>query len=135
MKKTVAFLLAAVLLLGFCACGNPYVSSYSAIGLVRNNTNRHCSASFQKLDGVCVFHLKKSDGGEGELYYNASLEEGEVNVYYDAYGTKELLFHLTAGESVEGSGGYIESGKRIYVIVETAETSKGSVRVSVEKEE
>ena len=134
MKKAVAFLLVVSVLLGICACGSPYVSSYRALGLVRNNTNRHCSASFHKLNGVCVFQLKKTDDGEGELYYTASLEEGEINVYYDACGTKELLFHLTAGETAEGIGGYIESGKRIYIIVETVESSKGSLRVSVEKE-
>ena len=49
------------------------------------------------------------------------------------YGTKELLFHLKAGEVVDGSGGYIEKGK-IDIIIETVEPSKGSVQVSLEKE-
>ena len=101
---------------------------------MRNNTNRHCSAEFYQLDGTCVFKLKKTDGGEGDLHYIASLEEGEINVYYDIYGTKELLFNLKAGETVDSRGGYIERGKTVYIIIETVETSKGSVRVDFEEE-
>ena len=130
MKRLICVLLAVALLCGMTSCSG-YVSSYSAIGLVRVNTKSKCEIRFMRLDGTCVFKLRNRDDGEGELRYTASLESGEVNVYYDANGVKELLVHLKAGESVEGCGGYFEGTGRIYVIVETV-GSAAEGRISVE---
>lgn len=112
------------------SCASPYVNSYSALGFVRGNTSERCNASFMLLNGTYVFKLKKSEGADGDLSYKASLEEGEMTVYYDSLGVKEPLFTVKAGESIESRGGYVNQGSRVYVIIE-AKNAKGSVEVSL----
>lgn len=118
-------ILAIILQLSSC---DGYTSSYSAFMLTRSNKTSECSASFQQLDGSLVFKIKRTDAGEGELNYNSSLDSGSLSVYYDAYGDKQLLFTVSAGEHVSSSGGYVECGKQITVIVEAKE-AKGSLAV------
>ena len=130
MKKILCTVLALLCLLTLASCG--YASSYRAIGLVTMHNRSTYSVSFYDLKGTMSETLRlTTDEGEGELYYSATLEEGEVNVYYDVYGEKELLFTIKAGETVEGHGGYIESGRRIYIVIETVGSAQnGSIRVS-----
>ena len=127
MKKFIALFAILTLTVQLVACSK-YTSSYSALMLARSNTKSSCSASFQRLDGSLVFKIEKADAQEGELSYTASLDEGTLSVYYDIYGTKELLFSITGGERAQGSGGYVETGKKFYVIIEAA-AAKGSVSV------
>lgn len=127
-KALFAALFALTMLFGFASCGTRYTSSYSALVMTTKNLKGHCEATFQRLNGTYVFKTKKSSNGEGSIEYAASLEEGELNVYYDIYGTKELLFTIKAGEEIENVGGYVESGKTVYIIVETVEPSRGAVR-------
>ena len=120
------------MLLVMCSCGR-YVSSYKALALVRNQTTHSCEASFQFLEGQLVFEIKKSDvGTEGEINYSVQLEKGEIRLYYDIYGTKEELAHVKAGESVESSGGYVEGGKPVYIIIEATDNAKGKVSVELD---
>ena len=94
--------------------------------------NNYCRAEFNRFDGTYVFKLKKTNGGEGDIKYTSSLGDGELNVYYDIHGTKELLFSITGGESVNDRGGYIESEKTVYIIIEAVSTSDGSVYIELE---
>ena len=128
VKKIIAAFAILALSLQLVACSE-YVSSYSALMLRRSNTKSSCSVSFNQLDGRLVFKIEKTDGAEGELHYEASLNSGELSVYYDIYGTKELLFSISSGEEKSGSGGYIERGKRIYIIIEANGAANGSVKV------
>ena len=126
--RRLALILASVLVFSLVSCSGPYVSSYSALGFVRGNDNNHCNASFMLLNGTYVFKLKKNEGADGDLSYKASLEEGEMTVYYDSLGTKEPLFTVKSGESVESRGGYVDQGSMVYVIIE-AKDAKGSLEV------
>ena len=132
MKRILLSLISLLLILSFTSCDN-YTSSFSAIGLIRSNTTESCKAEFMSLKGRLVFKIKKTDGGEGDIHYTAELEKGNVNVYYDIYGTKEHLFEINAGESKDGRGGYIEAGKTVYIIIEAAENSRGKVHIDLEK--
>ena len=129
-KSFLAVGLILSVLIGLCACGGGYVSSYKAVGLVRSNTSHSCEASFYSLEGTLVFKLKKTDGAEGEISYSVAAEEGEISLYYDIYGTKEQLVNVKAGDTAEGTGGYVEGGKQVYIIIEASKKSRG--RVSVE---
>jgi hypothetical protein len=111
--------------------GNHYVSSYSALGLVRTGGREECGAKFYKLKGTCVLKIRSAEDGVGDLHYTASLKSGEINVYYDANGEKELLFHLTEGESVDEYGGSFEGKEIVYIIIETVEPARGSVSVEL----
>ena len=93
----------------------------------------HGSAKFSYLDGTLVLKLKMNgEGLENSIGCKASLEEGEINVYYDWIGVKELLFNLKAGESIDECRGYIESGS-VYIIIETVTPAKGSVEIDLRK--
>ena len=134
MKKIFLVGLCLTLVLSFASCDFRSVSSYKALGLVRSEMGERGSAKFNYLDGTVVLKLKmKGTGLENSIGCNASLEDGEINVYYDAFGQKELLFNLKAGESIDERRGYIESGKTVYIIIETVTPAKGSVENDLRK--
>ena len=119
------------LLICFISCGK-YTSSYKAIGLVRSQGAHSCEASFYSLEGQLVFKIKSpSSASEYEISYSANADQGDLRIYYDIYGTKEELAHLKAGESVDTKGGYVESGKTVYIIIEAAEDTRGRVSVNI----
>ena len=130
MKKLLTLTLIISILFSLCSCGK-YTSSYRAIGLVRTQSSHSCETSFYSLTGRLVFKLKGSNAGkEGDISYSIRVDRGELYLYYDIYGTKEELAHVSAGEELEGRGGYIEGGRAVYIIIETADGTGG--RVSAE---
>ena len=133
MKKLFLFVLCIALLLSATACD--YVSSYKALMFVRQERGDHATISFSKLEGTYVMKLRmKGEGQEGSIQCKASLEEGEINVYYDSLGVKEFLFNLKAGESIDEHRGYFESGKTVYIIVETVTPAKnGKISIDLRK--
>lgn len=134
MRKTLLIVLSLALLLSFTACSG-YVSSYKALMFVREEHGDHAKISFSSFEGTYVIKLKMNgEGQEGSIHCVASLEEGEINVYYDTFGTKELLFNLKAGESIDEHLGYVESGKTVSVIVETVSPAKeGKISIDLRK--
>lgn len=133
MKKLLLIVLCLTLLFSSTSCGIRYMSSYKALGLIRSEMGDRGSAKFSYLDGTLVLKLKMDgEGLENSIGCKASLEEGEINVYYDWIGVKELLFNLKAGESIDESRGYIESGS-VYIIIETVTPAKGSVEIELRK--
>ena len=134
MKKALLIVLCIALLLSVTACSG-YVSGYKAFMFVREERGDHASISFSGFEGTYVMKLKmKGEGQEGSIHCKASLTEGEINVYYDWLGTKELLFNLKAGESIDERLGYIESGHTVYIIVETVTSAKdGKISIDFRK--
>ena len=127
MKKTISFILLLTLLISLCSCDS-YVNSFSALGLIRNQTSHSCMANFYSLEGRLVFKIKKSDvGSEGAISYSVEVEEGEIILSYDIYGVKEELAHVYGGESVTDVGGYVEGEKTVYIIIETVGKARGKI--------
>ncbi len=133
MKKVLLWIITLSLLITLCSC-DKYPNSFKAIGLVRSQTSHSCEASFYSLEeGQLVFKIKKSDRGtEGDIAYSIQVDEGEIRLYYDIYGTKEELAHVKSGESVDGFGGYVEGGKTVYIIIEATEKARGKVSVELD---
>lgn len=133
MKRILLLVLCIALLFSVTSCN--YVSSYKALMFVRSEMGDHATISFSRLEGTYVMKLRmKGEGQEGDIHCKASLTEGEINVYYDVFGVKELLFNLKAGESIDERRGYIESGKTVYIIVETVTPAKeGKISVDLRK--
>lgn len=132
MKKFLSVSTILVLLFSLCSCGK-YINSYSAIGLVKNQSSHSCYASFLTLKGRLVFKIKApNEKSEGDISYSVEAEEGEIRLYYDAFGTKEELASVKAGESVTSKGGYVEGGKPVYIIIEANEKSHGKVSVELD---
>lgn len=94
------------------------MSHYSAIASVRTNSPGKGSLSFSSFNGSMVFHLKCKDGSARQMDYTAKLDSGNASVYYDCDGTKQLLFTIGPGETVDSSLDGLPVGK-LYVIVET----------------
>ena len=134
MKKILLILVCLTVLFSSTSCDFRYVSSYKALGLFRSEMGDRGSAKFGHLDGTLVLKLKMSGTGlENSIGCKATLDEGEINVYYDIFGVKEFLFNLKAGESIDERRGYIESGHRVYIIIETVTPAKGSVEIDLRK--
>ena len=135
MKKLLLVLLCFALLISVTSCDFRYMSSYKALGLVRNEMGDRGSAKFGRLDGTLVLKLKMSGTGlENSIGCKASLDEGEINVYYDWLGVKEFLFNLKAGESIDERRGYFESEHTVYIIVETVTPAKeGKISIDLRK--
>ena len=134
MKKILLILVCLTVLFSSTSCNFRYISSYKALGLVRSEMGERGIAKFGRLDGTLVLKLKMSGKGlENSIGCKASIEEGEINVYYDIFGVKELLFNLKAGESIDERRGYIESGKTVYIIIETVTPAKGNVEIDLRK--
>ena len=133
MKKILSCIMLLSLLFTLCSCDR-YVSSYSALGLVKKQTSHSCEASFHSLEGRLVFKIKKSSSGaaEGDIGYSIQVDEGEIRLYYDIYGVMEELAKVNAGESVAERGGYVESEKPVYIIIEASKRAKGKISVDLD---
>lgn len=131
MKKLISIIMSMTLLLSLCSCDR-YVSSYSAIGLIRSQTSDSCHAEFISLNGQLVFKLKNNNTDKvGQILYSIKAEEGEINLYYDIDGEK-LLLDAAGSEEVTVSGSAdIFGNQPIYIIIEAKEKAKGSVHVEL----
>lgn len=130
MYKTITRGLASILIIfsllaSLSGCGSKYVSSYRATMLVRSQTTDSCRTSFGSLDGTLVFKLKYTKSSEGQIIFNASVEEGRVDVYFDAEGFKSKFFTAEGGYPTEGYGGYLERGYTVYIILEAKDAKNG----------
>ena len=133
MKRILLCFLSVLFVFSVTSCN--YVSSYKALMFVREERGDHGSISFSYLEGTYVMKLRMSGKGqEGSIHCIASLGEGEINVYYVALGVKEFLFNLKAGESIDERRGYFESGRTVYIIIETVTPAKeGKVEIDLRK--
>ena len=135
MKRIFLIVLCITLIISFASCDFRYVSSYKALMFIRQERGDHATVSFSRLEGTYVMKLRlKGEGQEGSIQCTASLGEGEINVYYDSLGVKELLFNLKGGESIDERRGYFESGRTVYIIIETVTPAKeGKIEIDLRK--
>ena len=103
-----------------CSCGG-YVKSYSATILITSNHGDEASMKFDSFKGSYNFKLKREGTTEHTLDLDASLAEGEMNVYIGVGGEKELLLTVKGGESYDETIALSEkydNEKAIYIILE-----------------
>ena len=124
MKKT-SFVLVLILMLAMlCSCGG-YVKNYSATILITSCQGDEASMEFDTFKGTYNFKLRRDAVAEHTLDIEASLVEGEMNVYIGVDGEKELLRTVKGGESFDETitlDDKYDNEKKIYVILES--TSK-----------
>ena len=139
MKKFVGVLiatLALVLCFSLSACGTKYASHYSSTLMVKSNTSKEASVSFDTFSGTYVIKLTNTSEEKAVITYNATLEEGNIKVYYDYNDEKLDLFEIGTSGSVEGQTETFTSNKTIYVIIESdGKCSEGSFSFALEKAE
>lgn len=121
MKKF-AFVLVLVLALALlCSCDG-YVKKYSATILITSCQGDEASMEFDTFKGTYNFKLKRDSAAEHTLDLEATLAEGEMNVYIGVDGEKELLRTVKGGESYDETialDDTYDNEKTIYVILES----------------
>ena len=121
MKKTCCVLALFLMLFMLCSCGG-YINSYSAFLLITSSHGDEASMKFDTFKGSYNFKLKRDGDAEHALDLNASLGEGEINVYIGVGGEKELLLTVKGGESYDEMIRLEEkydNEKTIYIILES----------------
>ena len=121
MKKVILVLVLILTLFMLCSCGG-YVKSYSATILITSCQGNEASMEFDTIKGTYNFKLRRDDTAEHTLDLEASLAEGEMNVYIGVDGGKELLLTVKGGESWDDTitlDDKYDNAKTIYIILET----------------
>ena len=121
MKKFCFALVLIFTLVMLCSCGG-YVKSYSATILITSSHGDEASMEFDTFKGSYNFKMKRDGAAEHTLDLDASLAEGEMNVYIGVGGEKELLLTVKGGESYDETialGEKYDNEKTIYIILET----------------
>ena len=121
MKKACFALALIVMLFMLCSCGG-YVKSYSATTLITSGHGDEASMKFDTFKGSYNFKLKRDGNLEHTLDLDASLGEGEMNVYSGVGGEKELLLTVKGGENYDKTITLAEkydNEKAIYIILES----------------
>ena len=139
MKKIERVIIAAVVLalcFSLSACGSKYVSHYSATMMVRTNTSDEASVSFDSFSGTYIMQLKNNGADEVFISYEATLGDGNINVYYDYNGEKLNLFEIETNGSVAEKTETFTGNKTIYIIIESdGKCNEGSFSFVLEKSE
>ena len=130
--------LTLVLALSFALVGCDFAASlggYSATMLVRSGGSDKLSISFSSMKGRLSEQISHSGNQDGAFLCTASLEEGEVSVYYKTAlsDTEELLFMLSSGESIDAERlGYLTNGEDAKIIVDAGETTARGFKMKLE---
>ena len=122
MKKVCFVLVLILTLLMLCGCKG-YVKSYAATILITSDHGDEASMKFDTFKGSYNFKLKRDGNPEHTLDLDASLGEGEMNVYIGVGGEKELLLTVKGGETYDETITLAEkydNEKTIYIIFESA---------------
>lgn len=122
MKKCYLALALILTLALLCSCGG-YVKNYAATILITSCHGDEASMEFDSFRGTYSFKLRRDDVAQHMLDLEASLAEGEMNIYIGVGGEKELLRTVKGGESYEETialDDKYDNEKTIYVILESA---------------
>ena len=118
IRFALSLIMALVLL---CSCG-VYVKNYSATILITSCLGDDASMKFDTFKGSYYFKLRRDGNAEHTLDYEASLSQGEMNVYIGVSGEKELLFSIKGGESFDTEivlDRKYDHEKKVYIILES----------------
>ena len=121
MKKVCVAMFLILTLFILCSCSE-YVKSYSATILITSNHGDEADMEFDTFKGSYNFKLKRDGAAEHTLDLDASLGEGEMNVYIGVGGEKELLLTVKGGETYDETITLAEkydNEKTIYIILES----------------
>ena len=121
MKKIGLILVMALVLGLLCGCGG-YAKSYSATIMITSCHGDEASMEFGTFKGTYNFKLRREGASEHTLDIEASLAEGEMNIYIGVDGEKELLRTVKGGESCDETvtlDAKYDNEKAVYVILES----------------
>ena len=123
MKKACFVLVLMLTLVMLYSCGE-YAKNYSATVMLTSCYGDEASMEFGSFKGTYNIKLKRDGVAEHALDLEASLAEGEMNVYIGVDGEKELLRTVKGGESYDETitlDDKYDGEKTIYVILESTD--------------
>ena len=123
MKKACFVLVLMLTFVMLYSCGE-YTKNYSATVMLTSCYGDEASMEFGSFKGTYNFKLKAKNDSDHTLDLEASLAEGEMNVYIGVDGEKELLRTVKGGESYDETitlDDKYDSEKTIYVILESTD--------------
>ena len=121
MKKIRFLLVLIFTLVMLCSCKG-YVNSYSATFLMTSCQGDDASIEFHTFKGTYHFKLKRDGAAAHTLDFEASLAQGQMNVYIGVDGEKELLLTVMGGESYDETitlDEKYDDESTIYIILES----------------
>lgn len=133
--KVLAFAAVLALCLAVCSCE---LNSYSAFMMTRLKTSDKLEVTFASLSGRISETLSNSQTQDTTLSVEASIESGELEIYYTpgSYYDKLLLCKLHGEDSVSLSGvGYLTNGESVKItllVPDGASAEGGRVLVTVD---
>lgn len=127
MKKIRLLWICMLALCILCSCGG-YIKSYSATILITSCQGDEASMRFDTFKGTYNFKLRRDGDAEHTLALEASLTDGEINVYIGVDGEKEFLRTVKGGETCDETivlPAKYDAEKALYVILESADRCVG----------
>ena len=121
MKKVYIALVLILALVMLCSCSG-YVKSYSATLLKASSRGDEASMKFGSFKGTYNLKLTRGDSAEHTLDFEATLAEGEMNIYIGVDGEKEFLRTIKGGEFYDETiilDEKYDTEKTIYIILES----------------
>ncbi|MDO4731041.1 MAG: hypothetical protein Q4B14_02800 [Clostridia bacterium] len=121
MKQFCFVLVLTFTLVMLCSCSG-YVNSYSATILITSCEGDEANMEFDAFKGTYNFKLRGDGVDDRTLDFEASLAEGEMNIYIGVDGKKELLRTVKGGEYYDETitlDGKYDNKKTIYIILES----------------
>lgn len=127
MKKVLSLLLLTVLLLTCLASCNEYE------GKVKSDINENYAIiTLDDFSGKHTFKVERTVQGEGMVYYQVSLTSGTLTAsfYENSIIGNQPLFTVDAGDTVNGSTGYLEGNGEIEFTIEADSSVSGEIIVA-----
>lgn len=121
MKKVCFILVLILTLVMLGSCGG-YVNNYFATLLITSCHGNEAGMEFNTFKGTYNLKLRRDGAAAHLLDFEASLAEGEMNIYISVDGEKELLRTVKGGESYKeiiALDDKYDNEKTIYVILES----------------
>lgn len=121
MKKIWFVLVLTFTFVIFCSCSG-YVNNYAATILITSCDGDEANMDFDTFKGTYNFKLRGDGVDDRTLDFEASLDEGEMNIYIGVDGEKELLRTVKGGEFYDEAialDDKYDYEKTIYIILES----------------
>ena len=127
MKKVLSLFMLAVLLMVALASCRQYE------GNVKSNINENYAIiTLDDFSGKHTFKVERAVQGEGMVYYQVSLTAGTLTAsfYENSIIGNQPLFTVDAGDTVNGSTGYLERNGEIEFAIEADSSVSGEIIVA-----
>ncbi len=95
------------------------ITAYTATMMVTTNTSNKATLSFCSFKGSYRMHLQSNGDNQVYISYEATLEQGNIKVYYDYNGKKLNLFEIWSNDTKKGRTEVFKGKKTIHITIDS----------------